>query len=170
MMQAQTEAANNLPVQLTSFVGRDDDVAEVAGWLEQSRLVTLCGPGGAGKTRLALEVAARQAHRFDGGVWWIELANVVDDAGVAEAVAAAMGVLVEPIRGPLASVVIDVADRGALLCFDNAEHLVHATAAAAEPLLRRCLGVTVLVTSRSPKPARTTLRAAEAATTPSPAG
>ena len=150
MISPQTVVPTRLPVRLTSFVGRDDDVAQLATWLEQSRLVTLCGPGGAGKTRLALEVAALQAHRFEGGVWWVELAALVDDAGVAEAVAAAGGVLVEPIRGPLASVVVHVGDRRALLCMDDAEHLIPATAAAVESVLVGCPGVTVLVTSREP--------------------
>jgi predicted ATPase/DNA-binding CsgD family transcriptional regulator len=150
MMPPQTVVPTSLPVRLTSFVGRDDDVAQLATSLEQSRLVTLSGPGGAGKTRLALEVAATQAHRFDGGVWWVELADLVDDAGVAEAVAAAAGVLVEPIRGPLASAIDHVGDRRALLCMDNAEHLIPATAAAVESVLLGCPGVTVLVTSREP--------------------
>jgi len=143
--------SSNLPVQLTSFVGRDDDIAGVVACLERSRLVTLWGPGGAGKTRLALEVATRQSDRFD-DAWWVELAGVVDVEGaeVADAVAAAAGVLVEPARDPLASVIAEVGDRPTLLCFDNAEHLVAATASAVDALLRRCLGVKVLVTSREP--------------------
>lgn len=150
MMPPRTVVPTNLPVRLTSFVGREDDLAQLATSLEQARLVTLCGPGGAGKTRLALEVAAAHAHRFDDGLWWVELADLVDDAGVAEAVAAAMGVLVEPIRGPLASVVVHVGDRRALLCIDNAEHLIPATAVAVESVLLGCPGVSVLVTSREP--------------------
>jgi predicted ATPase/DNA-binding NarL/FixJ family response regulator len=149
-VQPQAEASAGLPVQLTSFVGRDADVAAVSASIETSRLVTLCGPGGAGKTRLALAVAGLQAHRFDDGVWWVELANVVDEAGCADTVAAAVGVLVEPIRGPLASVVAHAADRRALLCLDNAEHLIPAAAAAAGSVLSGCPGVTVLVTSREP--------------------
>ena len=124
---------NNLPIQLTSFVGRGDELAAVRSLLTGERLVTLTGAGGSGKTRLAAQAAADQAGRWRDGVWWVELAAIVEPAAIAAAVAAATGVLVEPTQGPLSSLVAQLRDRRLLLCLDNCEHVLDAAAELAEP-------------------------------------
>lgn len=99
-LRSLDQVAHNLPVQLTTFVGRDDEVAEVTKLVTDDRLVTLTGAGGSGKTRLALHVAAEVAGDFDGGVWFVELAPLVDQDAVIFAVADAMHVRAEPGRSP----------------------------------------------------------------------
>jgi predicted ATPase/class 3 adenylate cyclase/DNA-binding CsgD family transcriptional regulator len=138
--------ANNLPVQLTSFVGRGEELAAVELLLDGERLVTLTGTGGAGKTRLALHAAAEMADRWPDGVWWVDLGPVTDQAGVAELVASATGVLVEPVGGPLRALTVQLRDRRLLVCLDNCEHLIETSA----ELLRSCPGVSILATSREP--------------------
>jgi predicted ATPase/DNA-binding CsgD family transcriptional regulator len=135
-----------LPVQLTSFVGREAELAEVARLLAQHRLLTLTGAGGIGKTRLALEAAA--AVDAPDGVWAVELASVADPARVAREVAAALGL--EPPRGePTQRVLLAaLANREVLLVLDNCEHLVGASAELAEALLRGCPRLRLLATSR----------------------
>ncbi|MGH9247452.1 MAG: helix-turn-helix transcriptional regulator [Acidimicrobiales bacterium] len=142
--------ANNLPVQLTSFVGRGDELAAVAHLLAGERLVTLTGSGGCGKTRLAVQAAAEQADRWPDGVWWVELGPVTDPVLVAELVASATGALGDPVEGPLPGLTRQLRDRRLLVCLDNCEHLVDACAEVAEALLRSCLEVAVLATSREP--------------------
>lgn len=144
--------AATLPVFRTTFVGREGALAAIAAVLAAERLVTLAGPGGAGKTRLAAQVAARAAvaGRHPDGVVWVELGPVADPAGVVEAVTEATGVLVDGVLGPLRSLVPGLADRRLLLCLDNAEHLVAAAAELADALVAGCPEVTVLVTSREP--------------------
>jgi predicted ATPase/DNA-binding CsgD family transcriptional regulator len=144
------QVPNNLPVQLTSFIGRDADLAAVDGALDRSRLVTLTGPGGAGKTRLAWQVAAERADQYPDGVWWVELAGIDGGSGVPPTVASALGVLIEPTRGPLGSLIVHLADRQALLALDNAEHVLDAVAGVADAVLHGCPAVTLLITSREP--------------------
>jgi predicted ATPase/DNA-binding CsgD family transcriptional regulator len=141
---------NNLPVQLTSFVGRRDELAAVGLLLAEDRFVTLTGSGGCGKTRLALQSAAEHADRWPDGVWWVELGPVTDQGLVADVVASATGVLVEPLAGALRTLTLQLRDRRVLVCLDNCEHLVDATAAVADALLRSCPEVSVLATSREP--------------------
>jgi predicted ATPase/DNA-binding CsgD family transcriptional regulator/class 3 adenylate cyclase len=141
---------NNLPTQLTGFVGRRAERTAVRDLLRGERLVTLTGVGGSGKTRLAAQVAADQAEQWPDGVWWVELGTVTDAADVAEVVASAIGVLVEPVRGPLGSVAVQLRDRRVLVCLDNCEHVLAGAAEVAEALLRSCPEVTVLTTSREP--------------------
>jgi len=142
--------AHNLPLQLTSFVGRDRERAGVRRLLATSRLVTLTGPGGVGKTRLALRVAADVLPEYPHGVWLAELAVLADPARVPQAVAAAAGVPEDPAR-PLLAVLADaLRPRRLLLLLDNCEHLVGACARLADALLRACPGLTVLATSREP--------------------
>ena len=135
---------------LTSFVGRAGPVSEVAGLLDRSRLVTVTGPGGAGKTRLAGEVAKQVAGRFADGAWLAELAPVRDPALVPAVVAAALGVREQPgmpTAGALARV---LAQQQLLLVLDNCEHVIGAAAQLCAGLLAACDDVRVLATSREP--------------------
>ncbi len=141
---------HNLPVQLTGFVGRLAERMAVRDLLRGGRLVTLTGAGGSGKTRLAAQVAADQAEQWPDGVWWVELETVTDAADVAAAVASAIGALVEPVRGPLGSVTVQLRDRRMLVCLDNCEHVLEGAAEVADAVLRSCPEVTVLTTSREP--------------------
>jgi predicted ATPase/DNA-binding CsgD family transcriptional regulator len=141
---------NNLPVQLTSFVGRQQEVATVRALLADTRLVTLTGPGGGGKTRLAAQAVAGSVQRWPGGVWWVELAALTDPTLVGELVASTIGVLVEPVQGPLRSLTLQLRNRRAMVCLDNCEQVLAGAAEVAEALLRSCPEVTVLTTSREP--------------------
>jgi len=141
---------HGFPAVLTSFVGRDAPVGEVAGLLEECRLVTVTGPGGGGKTRLAGEVAERVAGRFADGAWLVELAPVADPGQVAVAVAAALGIQEQPglpVEQALAQV---LARQQVLLVIDNCEHVIGAVAALCAGLLAACDDVRVLATSREP--------------------
>ncbi len=141
-------APNNLPVFATSFVGRHREFDEVAALLRANRLVTLTGVGGAGKTRLSLQVAADAANHFHGGVWFVPLAAVTDPDAVDGAMAEALGVGQEPGK-PLRDSVLDhLADRTALLVVDNCEHLIDAAAEVVEEVLGRAPDVKVIATSR----------------------
>jgi predicted ATPase/DNA-binding CsgD family transcriptional regulator len=141
---------NNLPIQLTSFVGRHAELAAVQTLLSGERLVTLTGAGGCGKTRLAAQVAADRAERWPEGVWWVELGAVTDPTLVAELVASTIGVLVEPVRGPVRSLALQLRDRRLLVCLDNCEQVLDGAAEVAEVLLLSCPEVAVLTTSREP--------------------
>jgi len=141
---------NNLPRQLTSFVGREREMAEVKALLQTTSLLTLSGSGGAGKTRLALQVSADVSDRYADGVWLIELAALSDAALVPSAAAFALGAQEQPGRA-LTDVVVDVLRRkSTLLILDNCEHLLHACAELVHAVLRVCPGVRVLATSREP--------------------
>jgi len=139
-----------LPVHLTSFVGRRAELAAVSALLRGRRLVTLTGVGGSGKTRLAARLAADQAERWPDGVWWVELEAVGDPAQVAEVAAATIGVLVEPVQGPLRSLTVQLRDRRTLVCLDNCEQVLEGAAEVAQALRRSGAEVTVLTTSREP--------------------
>ena len=148
---AATEGGvHGFPAALTSFIGRAGPVREVAGLLERCRLVTVTGPGGAGKTRLAGEVANRVAGRFADGVWLVELAPVQDAGQVPGVVAAALGVREQP-RVPAADAVARVlARQQLLLVLDNCEHVAGAAAELCAGLLLAADDVRVLATSREP--------------------
>ena len=141
---------HGFPVVLTSFVGRAGAVREVAGLLEEYRLVTVTGPGGVGKTRLAGEVAGRVAARFADGVWLAELARVRDPAQIAMAVAVALGVREQPGLPTAEAVARVLARQQLLLVLDNCEHVIGAAAALCGRLLQACDDVRVLATSREP--------------------
>ncbi|MFJ8665663.1 AfsR/SARP family transcriptional regulator [Streptomyces sp. NPDC093600] len=156
-------ATGNLRARLTSFVGREEDIGAVRDDLRRGRLVTLLGPGGAGKTRLSQEAAERVAGAggWPDGVWMVELAPVTVPEAVPEAVLGAVGARETVLRGagaeelrsvddPLERLVEHCADRRMLLLLDNCEHVVGAAARLAETLLTRCPGLTVLATSREP--------------------
>lgn len=133
----------NLPVPATAFLGREREVSEVAGLLgaEGTRIVTLTGSGGSGKTRLALQSAGGAADAFPGGVWWVALATVRDPALVLDAAAQALGTGTD--------IAEHIGDKRMLLLFDNFEQLIDAAPDIAT-LLRQCPRLTVLVTSREP--------------------
>ncbi len=153
------EARTNLRARLTSFIGREDEIDRVAKLLEENRLVTLTGPGGAGKTRLAVESADRLTERMPGGVWLAELAPVGDPAEVPQALLSALGLreraLVANVRGtappavdPVERLVAALARERLLIVLDNCEHLIDACAALADRVLADCPGVRILATSR----------------------
>ena len=145
-----TRGPSNLPAALTSFIGRKRELAEVRRLLQTTRLVTLSGPGGCGKTRLAIQVASDSLHEVPDGAWLVELAALNDPALVAQSVAAAVGVREEPGR-PLAATLADaLAPKSLLLVLDNCEHLSAACAALAGQLLAACPHMRVLATSQEP--------------------
>ena len=138
----------NLPAALTSLVGRRRELATLTDLLSHVRLLTLTGPGGVGKTRLALAVAQATAAALGGGAWWIELAAASDSASVGELVAGALGVDPLPAMPVEEAVAAYLADAPALLVLDNCEHVAEACAALSVTLLRACPELTVLATSR----------------------
>lgn len=143
-------APNNLPVQLTSFVGREAQLSEVARLLASGRVLTLSGPGGCGKTRLALQLAARDIEAHPGGVWAADLAPIADPALVPSAVADALGLVVAPTTTPLQVLVAHLESLDALLVLDNCEHVVDAARHLVDTLVQRCPHLAVLATSREP--------------------
>ncbi len=141
---------NNLPVQLTSFIGRGHEKAEVRRLLSTTRFITLTGSGGAGKTRLALQVAAEALEEFPDGVWLAELAALTDPSLVPKAVASALGVP-EPEQsdqGLTETVTDSLRAKSVLVILDNCEHLVAACADLTDALLRACPNLRILATSR----------------------
>jgi len=138
----------NLRTPTTSFLGREAEIADLQRELKAHRLVTLTGPGGVGKTRLALEVASRSAHEFPDGVWVIELAPVGDPSAVPEAVAAVLGITQQPGMNLADSIAAAQDGRTRLLLFDNCEHLVDSAAEMIEKVLQQSATVTILATSR----------------------
>ncbi|MGX1851746.1 BTAD domain-containing putative transcriptional regulator [Streptomyces sp. NPDC055299] len=157
---AQTRPSN-LPAPLTSFIGRDDDLVRIGTLLAAGRLVTVLGPGGAGKTRLAVEAARRHLHEYRDGAWMIDLASVTEPAEVGAALLAAIGLrgsalfeasaeLRGDTVGELDVLVDQLAGRESLLVVDNCEHLIDAVAHLISALLARCAGLRVLATSREP--------------------
>src|SRR6201993_1132581 len=140
--------AHSLPVQLTSFVGREAEIHEVRRLLADNRLVTLTGAGGAGKTRLAVEIAARIAAEFSDGVWYVDLAPITDPDVVPIAVARALGLPDQPGRSTMDTLLRFVRDRQMLVVLDNCEHLLDASADLVVTLLDAAAGLTLLTTSR----------------------
>jgi predicted ATPase/DNA-binding SARP family transcriptional activator len=141
-------ARHNLPAPRTSFVGRDREIVEVKRALSMTRLLTLTGAGGSGKTRLALEVARDLVGAYSDGVWLAELAGLSEGDLVPQAVAKAVGVREQPSR-PLTDTLVDyLRDKVMLLVVDNCEHLVEAAARLADMLLDSCARLRVLATSR----------------------
>jgi predicted ATPase/DNA-binding CsgD family transcriptional regulator/transcriptional regulator with XRE-family HTH domain len=144
------DGVHGFPAALTSFVGRTEPLREVAGLLSGHRLVTLTGPGGAGKTRLAVQVARQVAGQFADGAWLVELAAVADPAQVAAVVAAALGVREQPGLPMAEGLPRALARQQVLLLLDNCEHVIGAVAALCAGLLAACDDVRVLATSREP--------------------
>ena len=141
---------HNLPAELSSFVGREQELAELVGRLGGARLLTITGSGGVGKTRLALRLAGEILEVFPDGVWLMELAALADPTLLAKVVASVIGVREQPGRPALASLADGIGARHLLLILDNCEHLVQACAELVDFLLRKCPGMRVLATSREP--------------------
>lgn len=144
----KTPPLTNLPHPLTSFVGREQEVDQIDRWLRNHRLVTLTGPGGMGKTRLALEAARRLVEHYPDGVWLVELAALADPALVPQAVADVLGIQIEGSHSPAATLIAALRDQAMLLVLDNCEHLIAACAELAGMLLGACPAIHVLATSR----------------------
>ena len=138
----------NLPTPLTSFIGRERELATLRDLLVAGRLVTLTGPGGSGKTRLALELAARARDRFPDGTWWVDLQGLRDPSLVPFEIASALGIREQPGRAIEARIAERLRGHQALLVLDNCEHLVAGCAAIAEYLLRHCERLHIVATSR----------------------
>ena len=141
---------HNLPTRLTSFIGRERELTELARLLIDTRLVTLVGTPGVGKTRLSLESARGLLGTFSGGVWLVELAPLTESALVPQAVATALGLAEQPGRPMTATLTEHLRGQRTLLLLDNCEHLIEACASLAEALLRTCPDLRVLATSREP--------------------
>ncbi|QBJ96989.1 LuxR family transcriptional regulator [Rhodococcus sp. ABRD24] len=150
MVSAVRGKVGNLPLDLTSFVGRRNEVTEARRLLSASRLVTLTGTGGVGKTRLALRVAADSQRAFDDGVWFVEFGEQRDPQLVADTVAATLRLREQSTNPPLQVLTDYLAARKVLLVLDNCEHLIDAAAKLAETLLRTCPELRILATSREP--------------------
>ena len=140
---------NNLPLELTSFVGRERELDEVKGLLSTARLVTLTGPGGTGKTRLALQVAADVADEYPDGTWFVPLGTIADASLVVPAIARSVGVGDDPSRSPIDVLATELEPKRALLVIDNVEQ-VRAAAGDIGELLRRAGRIRILATSRAP--------------------
>lgn len=162
VVSSEPDAYDNLPLPLTSFVGREAELEEVLRTVRRERLVTLTGVGGCGKTRLALEAARSMARdlteglaegsggEFPDGVWLVELASLRDPSLVAREVASVLGVVERPGRELEQELAAVLREERCLILLDNCEHVVGTCAELAEGLLRRCPGLAVLATSREP--------------------
>src|SRR6266702_2359088 len=132
---------HNLPYQLTSFVGREQEIAQLEELVTENRLVTLTGAGGAGKTRLAIEVAGRLVEAFPDGVWLVELAALSDPRLVPQAVAQALEVKEQPTRPVIETLGDYLASKKLLLVLDNVEHLLEGCAQFVDLIVSRCSDV-----------------------------
>jgi predicted ATPase len=147
-LRAVDTSPGNLQPAVTSFIGRESEVAELHAAVKAHRLVTLTGVGGVGKTRLALEVGAQLADEFPDGVWFFELAAVADPDAVPDAVASVLGIIQQPGKNVSESVASALEGRSRLLVFDNCEHVVDSVADLVEAILAQSATVTILATSR----------------------
>ncbi len=149
MYETRASVPNNLPHEATSFVGREDDIDAICELLQTHRFVTLLGPGGIGKTRLSLQVASRSMPEREDGVWFIDLAAIIDGSLVAKAVAAAASVAEVHGRPLVESLASHFSTRSSLVVLDNCEHLTEPCADLVETLLERCPTLGILVTSQA---------------------
>ncbi len=147
-LQSLDAFPNNLPVQLTSFVGRDQELPELKQLLTTTHLLTVTGPGGTGKTRLSLQLAAELLETFTNGVWLVELAPLADPTLIAQTVASTLGVREQPQRSILDALVDYLRAKNLLLILDNCEHLIEASAQLADALLRAAPRLKILASSR----------------------
>lgn len=148
-IRASGTTAQTLPQRLTSFIGRERDIADLEGLVRTHRLVTLTGPGGTGKTSLAIELARSVADRFPAGVWWVPLESIADPRLVEITIAARIGLVESPNRTAKARITDFLSNGSHLLVLDNFEHLLDAAPLVGD-LLQTIPGLNVLVTSRAP--------------------
>lgn len=139
---------HNLPASITTFVGREREVADVSALVRQHRLVTLAGVGGVGKTRLGIEAARGPAEDLSGGAWFVDLAPLADRTMVATHIGAALGIREQPGVNPVEQIVTHTRERALLLVLDNCEHIREAVAGLVTQLLASSPGLRVLTTSR----------------------
>ena len=146
------EVSTNLPSGRSAFIGRRRELAELPGFVDRTQLLTLSGPGGVGKTRLAIELARRLTSplEYPDGVWMVELSGLRDGALVPATLATTLGLATGTTTPTAALVANQLADRRCVVVLDNCEHLLDASAALAQAILDECPGVTVLATSREP--------------------
>jgi predicted ATPase/DNA-binding CsgD family transcriptional regulator len=149
-MARPTRRSGNLPAEATSFIGRRRELAEVRKKLSTARLITLVGPGGVGKTRLAIRIAAQLTRGFRDGAWLVELADVRDPALVSNAALAALDLRDQAFTEPLVLLLSYLKDKQLLLLMDNCEHLLGSAAHVAAQVIKNAPGVRVLLTSREP--------------------
>jgi len=142
------ELRNNLPVQTTSFIGREKEIADIRALLKGSNLLTLTGAGGSGKTRLAMQLGADVLEEYRDGVWLVEAAALADDRLLAATVAHVLGIPEQPGKSPEESVIQGIGDKRLLVILDNCEHMVVMASRLASFIVSSCPGVTMLVTSR----------------------
>lgn len=150
LREPEAVVAQRLPVQLTSFVGREAETRELRRLLAENQVVTLTGAGGVGKTRLAIQVAAEMASEYAGGVWYVDLAPLTDSEVVPIAVARALGLPDQPDCSTMDSLLRFVRDRQMVMVLDNCEHLLDACAELMIDLLAASSRLTLLATSREP--------------------
>jgi predicted ATPase/class 3 adenylate cyclase/Tfp pilus assembly protein PilF len=149
-LRSLTPVRTNLPIQLTSFIGRQTEMRQALELLGRTRLLTLQGSGGTGKTRLALEIGVDRIDDYPDGVWLVELAPLTDGALIAQTVALALGVMEEPSRAIVDTLTGFLSSKRLLLILDNCEHLIDACGQLAEDLLPRCPQLKIVATSREP--------------------
>jgi predicted ATPase/class 3 adenylate cyclase len=147
-LRSLEEFPNNLPLQLTSFVGREDDLEKLRSQLETTRLLSLVGTGGVGKTRLALQLAAESLSRFPDGVRLVDLSLIASADGVAAEAASILSVRASAGQGVAESIAAAIRDKRILLIFDGCEHVLAATAALVDAILHSCPNTSIIVTSR----------------------
>src|SRR6266508_5776274 len=150
MMGSATTTRGNLPAELTSFIGRRRHIQEVKAALTAARLVTLVGPGGVGKTRLALRSATDLRRGIADGVWLVELAGLRDPELVTKAVMTSLDLRDESSQWPVSRLIEYVAPKRLLVVLDNCEHLIDACAVLGDSFLRESTGLRIMATSRQP--------------------
>ncbi len=148
--ERQAKSPHNLPTQLTRFIGREYALGEVRRFMSRERLLTLTGPGGCGKTRLAIEAGQQLIDLAPDGVWFVELAALTDPRSVPGAVATVLGIQESADRPVLDALVVYLRSRQVILIVDNCEHLIEACADLANTVLRACPALRILATSREP--------------------
>jgi len=138
----------NLPAPLSTFIGREREIAELRQMLRADILVTLTGPGGSGKTRLAIQAASEMQGEYEDGVWLVELASLSEEALVTQTIASHLNIREQSGRALIDTLVDHLSSQNALLVIDNCEHLIHACAQFAATILQRCPDLRILATSR----------------------
>lgn len=149
-LRSLSNQPNNLPLQLTSFVGREAEIESVKALFESHRLVTLSGAGGSGKTRLSLQIAAELLETFPDGVWLVELAAVLGSDQIARAVADVLSIQERKDQSLSSTIAEQIRNKRILIILDNCEHLIESSARLADQLLKSCPSLKIIATSREP--------------------